>query len=246
MWEQLRVAYSHFLGGLHVFNQEHHHQNKVLFKNKNKIKQITVHIFEILCKFNIPVTCSSVSKTARSCRFALHNIRKIRPFLRTTGLHWAKKAHVTLLFISLNWLPVAARIKFQTLMLAYRTATGSAPVYFHSLMTIYIPSKSLKSASERCLVVPSQREAQNHFPEHSLSPFLAGGMIFPPPSGMLDPCQSSSNNWKLISFNNTWLHTKKKNFVFLFIYSFSFYLVLIWKNALRLGITSTSSVCLPL
>ncbi len=144
MWDQLRVAYSHFLGGLHVLNQEHHHQNKVLFKNKNKIKQIAEHIFEILCKFNIPVTCSSVSKTARSCRFALHNIRKIRPFLRTTGLHWAKKAHVTPLFISLHWLPVAARIKFQTLMLAYRTATGSAPVYFHSLMTIYIPSKKKK------------------------------------------------------------------------------------------------------
>ncbi len=54
------------------------------------------------------------------------------------------------------------------------------------------------------------REAQNHSPEHSLSPFLAGGMIFPPPSGMLDPCQISSNNWKLISFNSTWLLKKKK------------------------------------
>ncbi len=54
------------------------------------------------------------------------------------------------------------------------------------------------------------REAQNHSPEHSRSPFLAGGMIFPPPSGLLDPCQSSSNNWKLISFNSTWLHPKLK------------------------------------
>ncbi len=54
------------------------------------------------------------------------------------------------------------------------------------------------------------REAQSHSPEHSLSPFLAGGMIFPPPSGMLDPCQFSSNNWKLISFNSTWLYKKKK------------------------------------
>ncbi len=73
------------------------------------------------------------------------------------------------------------------------------------------------------------REAQNHSPEHSLSPFLAGGMIFPPPpppSGMLDPCQFSSNNWKLISFNSTWLHKKKKKkffhffkiFIFLFIF----------------------------
>ncbi len=70
------------------------------------------------------------------------------------------------------------------------------------------------------------REAQNHSPEHSLSPFLAGGMIFPPPSRMLDPCQFSSNNWKLISFNSTWLHKKKKKknfhffkiFIFLFIF----------------------------
>ncbi len=67
------------------------------------------------------------------------------------------------------------------------------------------------------------REAQNHSPEHSLSPFLAGGMIFPPPSGMLDPCQFSSNNWKLISFNSTWLYIKKKNsFTFSKSSSFSF------------------------
>ncbi len=48
-------------------------------------------------------------------------------------------------------------VKFKTLMLAYRTTTGSAPSYFHSLMSIYIPSRSLRSASERRLVVPSQR-----------------------------------------------------------------------------------------
>ncbi len=116
-----------------------------------------------------------IAKTARSCRFALHNIRKIRPFLRQhtaqllvqalvisrldycnaflAGLPSCtikalqmiqnaaarlvfcepKRAHVTPLLISLHWLPVAARIKFKTLMLAYRTATGSAPAYFHSL-----------------------------------------------------------------------------------------------------------------
>ncbi len=68
-----------------------------------------------------------------------------------------KRAHVTPLFISLHWLSVVARIKFKTLMLTYRTATGSAPSYFHSLMTIYIPSRSLRSASERRLVVPSER-----------------------------------------------------------------------------------------
>ncbi len=61
----------------------------------------------------------------------------------------------------LHWLPVAARIQFKTLMLAYRTTTGSAPTYFHSLLRTYIPSRSLRSASERRLVVPSQRGSKS-------------------------------------------------------------------------------------
>ncbi len=61
-----------------------------------------------------------------------------------------KRAHVTPLFISLHWLLVAARFKFKTLMLAYRTATGSAPTYF--LISIYIPSRSLRSTSEHRLM----------------------------------------------------------------------------------------------
>ncbi len=88
-----------------------------------------------------------------------------------------KRAHVTPLFVSLHWLPVAARIQFKTLMLAYRTITGSATNYFHSLLQIYIPSRSptyfhsllrintpsrsLRSASERRLVVPSQRDSKS-------------------------------------------------------------------------------------
>ncbi len=41
------------------------------------------------------------------------------------------------------------------------TALGSAPTYFHSLIQIYIPSRSLRSASERRLVVPSQRGSKS-------------------------------------------------------------------------------------
>ncbi len=91
------------------------------------------------------------------------------------------------------------------------------------------------------------RKAQNHLPEHSGSLFLAGGMIFPPPSGMLDPCQSSSNNWKLISFNSTWLHPKHIFFLSLSLsFSPSLASIYLFKQCLRLGVTSTSSVCLPL
>ncbi|XP_051719341.1 uncharacterized protein LOC127495917 [Ctenopharyngodon idella] len=140
-----------------------------------------------------------ITTMARSCRFALYNVRKIRPFLSElstqilvqalvlsrldycnallAGLpactfkplqliqnaaarlvfNEPKRAHVTPLFISLHWLPIAARIQFKALMFAYRTSTGSAPLYLNPLLQTYAPSRSLRSASERRLVVPSQR-----------------------------------------------------------------------------------------
>ncbi len=87
------------------------------------------------------------------------------------------------------------------------------------------------------------REAQNHFPEHSRSPFLAGGMIFLPVSGILDPCQPSSNTWKLISFDTTWLKNTVYLYLFLLLLACTY---LYLSQCLSLGITSTSSVCLPL
>ncbi len=65
--------------------------------------------------------------------------------------------HVTPLFINLHWLPIAARIKFKALMFAYKTTTGSAPLFLTSLLQTYVPSRSLHSASEWCIIVPSQR-----------------------------------------------------------------------------------------
>ncbi len=65
--------------------------------------------------------------------------------------------HVTPLFINLHWLPIAARIKFKALMFAYKTTSGSAPLYLNSVLQTYVPSRSLRSASERRIIVPSQR-----------------------------------------------------------------------------------------
>ncbi len=71
----------------------------------------------------------------------------------------------------------------------------------------------------------------------------------PPPSGMLDPCQSSSNTWKLISSIITWLHLKlkkKKTSSFYLSLSPSLASLYLLEQCLRLGVTSTSSVWSPL
>ncbi len=209
---------------------------------------------------------STLQRLLKSCRFAVHNIRKIRPFLTEhatqllvqalviSRLHYCsallaglpsntithlqiiqnaaarlvfnepKRAHVTPLFISLHWLPIAAHIKFKTLMLAYRKNTGSTPTYFHSILLIYITSRSLRSASVGSppevwdLLVSDaswyhHREAQNHSPEHSRSPLLAGGMIFPPHSECWIPVnlQATTENSSLSTLHDFILNLKKKS-----------------------------------
>ncbi len=143
-----------------------------------------------------------ITKTARSCRFALYNIKKIRPFLSEhatqllvqalvlsrldycnallAGLpassikplqliqntaarlifNEPKRTHVTSLFINLHWLSIAARIKFKALMFAYRTTSGSAPLYLNSLLQTYMPSRS-SQVNDALLYHP--KETLNHF-----------------------------------------------------------------------------------
>ncbi|XP_053535944.1 uncharacterized protein LOC128632763 [Ictalurus punctatus] len=72
-----------------------------------------------------------------------------------------KRTHVTPLFISLHWLPVAACIKFKALMLTYKTLSGTAPSYLNSLLMAYVPSRNLRSISGQRLLVPTQRGARS-------------------------------------------------------------------------------------
>ncbi len=188
----LRVNLSKWIPSLKGCNIEIDRAHRMYDGRKNSDRPRTL-IFRVLRWHD------HIATTARSCRFALYNIRKIRPFLSEqaaqllvqalvlsrldycnallAGLpactikplqliqnaaarvvfNEPKKAHVTPLFIRLHWLPIAARIQFKVLMFAYKTTTGTAPIYLNLLVQTYAPSRSLRSASERRLVVPSQR-----------------------------------------------------------------------------------------
>ncbi len=160
--------------------------------------------------------CNALLAGLPSC--AIKPIQMIQNAAAQLVFSEPKRAHVTPLLISLHWLPVTACIKFKTLMLAYRTATGSEPSFFNSLITIYIPSRSLRSAGEHRLVVAITERLKIHSPERFHSVFLAGGRNFPAPSGTLNPWQFSNDTWKLISSIITWLKKKKKKNFTLFPY----------------------------
>ncbi|KAK3526049.1 hypothetical protein QTP70_012887 [Hemibagrus guttatus] len=69
-----------------------------------------------------------------------------------------KFSHTTPLLRSLHWLPVAARIRFKTLMLAYKAKNGPAPSNLKTLVTPRTAPRSLRSTSTARLVPPSLRE----------------------------------------------------------------------------------------
>ncbi len=143
-----------------------------------------------------------IAKTARSCRFALYNIRKIRPFILEhatqllvqalvlsrldycnaflAGLpassikslqliqnvaarlvfNKPKRTHVTPMFINLHWLPIAAHIKFKTLMFAYKNTTGSAPLYLNLLLQTYVPLEAcILQVNDALLFIPKRHRA---------------------------------------------------------------------------------------
>lgn len=90
--------------------------------------------------------------TGRSPRMYIQTSADDPEWGGTAGLQLAQNSicQPAVLFISLHWLPVAARIKFKTLTLTCKTATKTAPAYLNSLIQIYTPSCSLHSANGRC------------------------------------------------------------------------------------------------
>ncbi len=152
--------------------------------------------------------------------------------------------------MSLHWLPVAARIQFKTLMLAYRTTTGSAPTYFHSLLQMYTPSRSLRSASERRLVVPSQRDSKSLSRTFS---FTVPGRWNDLPTPIRN-AGSLSNFKQQLKTHLFQLYLTTYIYILLFPKSSSFSIsfspslasLYLFEQCLRLGVMGTSAVCLPL
>ena len=64
-----------------------------------------------------------------------------------------KYDHITPVLESLHWLPVKFRIVFKVLLLVYKALNGMAPPYLSDMLRYRSYSRSLKSASQKRLVV---------------------------------------------------------------------------------------------
>ncbi len=62
--------------------------------------------------------------------------------------------HISPVLESLHWLPVRFRIDFKILMLTYKALHGLAPHYLSQLLSVYTPSRDLRSSDSGLLVIP--------------------------------------------------------------------------------------------
>ncbi|KAJ8411997.1 hypothetical protein AAFF_G00142640 [Aldrovandia affinis] len=106
--------------------------------------------------------------------------------------------HVTPLLSSLHWLPIAARIRFKSLVLAFQVARGTAPPYLQTLITSYTPARPLRSTSSGKLTVPSLRAPGNRSSRSRLFSVLTprGGMTFHNRSGPWNHLRFSARDSK--------------------------------------------------
>ncbi|KAK3565467.1 hypothetical protein QTP86_009984 [Hemibagrus guttatus] len=92
---------------------------------------------------------------------AIHPLQMIQNAAARLVFNLPKFSHTTPLLRSLHWLPVAACIRFKTLMLAYKAKNGPVPSYLKALVTPHTAPRSLRSTSTARLVPPSLREKEN-------------------------------------------------------------------------------------
>ena len=62
-----------------------------------------------------------------------------------------KRDHITPVLKDLHWLPVEYRIKFKILLLTFKALHGLSPTYLQDLISVYKPSRNLRSSSHLLL-----------------------------------------------------------------------------------------------
>ena len=90
--------------------------------------------------------CASTNKLQRVQNTAARMVSRSR-----------KHEHITPVLIELHWLPVQYRVQFKILVYTYKAVHGLGPMYLNELVTLYRPSRTLRSENGMLLEVSRKR-----------------------------------------------------------------------------------------
>ena len=87
--------------------------------------------------------------------------------------------HVTPFYLRLHWLRIPQRIKFKVLVMTYKCLQHTAPSYLQDLISIYYPSRCLRSSSDKSTLTVPRTNLANSFGckcFFAAAPFLWNGL----------------------------------------------------------------------
>ena len=90
--------------------------------------------------------CNSL--LAGSPKYVIDRLQRVQNSAARLILKSRKRDHITPLLKSLHWLPVQSRINYKLSILCHNFLSGTAPKYFDDLLSVYVPSRQLRSSAD--------------------------------------------------------------------------------------------------
>ena len=84
----------------------------------------------------------------------LSRLQRIQNHAARIVLKKRKRDHITPLLMKLHWLPLSFRIQYKLAVLSYGHFENKLPPYLSTSLSIYQPSRTLRSSSKKLLIVP--------------------------------------------------------------------------------------------
>ena len=94
------------------------------------------------------------SSTASIPANAIDRLQKVQNCAARLITGADRRAHITPVLKSLHWLPVRFRIMYKINLMTFKSLNGHGPVYVKDLISMYQPSRTLRSSSHGLLSVP--------------------------------------------------------------------------------------------
>ena len=103
---------------------------------------------KLLCAFILSKLDYCNSLLSGSPKHLLDKLQKVQNSTARLVFKVRKHEHIKPLLQKLHWLPVVSRIQYKDASLCYNSFTESYPFYLSELLTVYHPSRQLRSTSD--------------------------------------------------------------------------------------------------
>lgn len=133
--------------------------SKSCFNQIRNIGRIRSYITDSACK---TLVCSLITSRLDYGNALLYDVNasalaKLQRVQNTAARLIARRKkydHITPVLIELHWLPVKFRCEYKLLVYVFKSLHGIAPVYLQDLLTVYKPTRSLRSENSMRIQTP--------------------------------------------------------------------------------------------